>query len=311
MRAALAVLIALLAWATPARAHDFSPGVLSLTETAPGRFDVGWTEPVDTRNEAQPVRPVFPAHCRGEAHRLDCGGEGLHGELRIDGMNAPRMQVIVVIRRLDGSTQEDLLDTRAPRMELRQRPASAALAWSRAGVEHILVGFDHLAFLLGLMLLVARPRTLVATITAFTLAHSVTLALAALGWVRLPAVAVEATIAASVVLVAREALHEEPTLTRRAPWAVALIFGLVHGLGFASALVELGLPARGLGFEILWFNLGVELGQLGVVAVVLGAAELARRLLRRPDALRRAAAYAIGGLGAFWLIERGLALASG
>lgn len=310
MRALLLALVVLLV-AQPASAHDFSPGVLALSETSPGVFDVRWTEPVDSGNEAAAVRPVFPAQCRSEANLLDCRPGGLHGELRIEGMNAPRMQVIVVVRRVDSSTEEALLSAKAAHMELRRRPASAALAWLRTGTEHILLGFDHLAFLFGLMLVVASRRTLIATITAFTLAHSVTLGLATLGWLRLPSVAVEATIAASVVLVAREALHDGPTLTRRAPWAVALLFGLVHGLGFASALGALGLPERGLGFKLLWFNLGVELGQLAVVVLVLAGAELARRVLRETGSVRRLAAYAIGALGAFWLIERSVALALG
>jgi hypothetical protein len=124
-----------------------------------------------------------------------------------------------------------------------------------------------------------EPRALIATITAFTIAHSVTLALATLGVLRVSSAPVEATIAASVLLVARESMHDEPTWTRRAPWAVAMLFGLVHGLGFAGALRELGLPSGSVGWALLWFNVGVELGQLAVVAVALLVVRLTRRWL--------------------------------
>lgn len=310
----LLVLAAVLASAT-ARAHDFSPGVLALTEVSPGRFDVGWTEPVDSGAAPGRVRPLFPGHCRSEARSLDCGSKGLSGEIRFEGMTSRRMQVAVAIQRLDSSVEERIVTGAEPRLALSARPRSAVLAWLGAGVEHILLGADHLAFLLGLMLLVVRRSALVATITAFTLAHSTTLALATLGWVRLPAAAVEATIAASVVLVAREALHEAPTAARRAPWAVALIFGLVHGLGIAGALRDIGLPERGIGFTLLWFNLGVELGQLVVVAIALWMAELWRRIPSHPEPGRarvpsgkRILGYAMGSLGAWWLIERSVAL---
>jgi len=176
--------------------------------------------------------------------------------------------------------------------------------WLETGARHIGGGFDHLAFLLGLLLVVRRVRELVFTITAFTLAHSLTLALATLGWVRLPMLAVEAVIAASVVLVAREAMHRTPTWTRRAPWAVAFVFGLVHGLGFAGALKEFGLPQRSFGWALFWFNLGVEIAQLGLVLIVLGAAWVLRRRFARLDKLELALCYAIGVLGAWLLIER-------
>jgi hydrogenase/urease accessory protein HupE len=306
----LPVLVGLTLAAPPASAHDFNPGALGLVETAPGRFEVAWSAPIDSGAAPGGTRVSFPSHCRLVERVLDCGASGLHGTVRFEGMRERRMQVLVAVRRLDGSLQEAIVTGADPRLELRRRPASAALAWTLVGGEHILLGFDHLAFLIGLMLLVTRRSTLIATVTAFTLAHSVTLLSSTLGWVRLPVPAVEAAIGASVVLVAREALHGEPTLARRAPWIVALAFGLVHGLGFASALEGLGLPSRGLGFRLLFFNVGVELGQLAVVAAVLGGGTLARRWWPAAVPARRFAAYVIGVAGAFWFLERVVALAS-
>lgn len=311
MMRATTVLLALagLLLAPPARAHDFSPGVLTLTETAPGRFAVVWTEPVDSSGAPGGVRVVYPEHCRSDASVLDCGAKGLEGELLLDGMRGSRMQVVVVVSRLGEPSKELLLTGSEPRAELRTAPASAV--WLRFGIEHIVLGFDHLAFVIGLMLLVSSRKRLLATITAFTIAHSLTLALAALDLVRLPAAAVEATIAASVVLVAREAYGSEQTLTRSAPWAVALLFGLVHGLGFAGALGDLGLPERGLGWALFWFNLGVEVGQLAVVAIVLGAAGFLRTKLEQRRWPKLAACYVLGSLGMWWLIERSLAIFTG
>jgi hypothetical protein len=148
-------------------------------------------------------------------------------------------------------------------------------------------------------------RRLVGTITAFTVAHSITLLFAATGVLGLASAPVEATIAASVVLVAREALHERPTLTRQAPWAVAFVFGLVHGLGFAGALSAWGLPEGWIAPSLLWFNVGVEIGQLGVVVVSVA---IVRRFGARLGRFHPSAAYAIGGLAMWWLIERVLAV---
>jgi hydrogenase/urease accessory protein HupE len=171
------------------------------------------------------------------------------------------------------------------------------------GIEHILSGLDHLLFVLGLLFLVGFNRRLVGTITAFTVAHSLTLALSALGWLSLRPPPVEAAIALSIVLVASEALHERATLVRRWPAWVALLFGLVHGLGFAGALKEIGLPDNHLSVALLSFNIGVELGQLGVVGM---ACALWRALSRwQPFTLARTPAlYVIGIVAAYWSCDR-------
>jgi hydrogenase/urease accessory protein HupE len=185
------------------------------------------------------------------------------------------------------------------------------------GVEHILFGFDHLLFVLVLVILVRDWRRVALTVTAFTVAHSITLAAATLGFVNVPGRPVEAAIALSIVLVAVEivnARREMPSLTARWPWLIAFCFGLLHGFGFAGALAEVGLPQHAIPLALLFFNLGVEIGQLAFVAAILVMGELVRRAMalrfepapiqRMSDGLDVTAAYAIGALAAYWLIER-------
>jgi len=287
----IVVLLASRAWA-----HDFRPGVLSLSELSKGHFTFVWTEPVDSNTPNARVTPSFPAHCEQQGQTLHCGARGLDG-VAFHGLQ-PSMRVIVAIRWRDGSAVERVVTGDEPRVTIE--PARAAGGWLRLGAEHVLGGLDHLAFVVGLLLLLRSQRRLVLTITAFTLAHSLTLALAVLDVVSLPRAPVEATIAASVVLVAREALHDKATATRRAPWAVALLFGLVHGLGFAGALRDAGLPSEAVAWPLIWFNVGVEIGQLGVVVLVVTLQRIGGRRRRA----RVMAAYAIGALGALWLFQR-------
>lgn len=301
---AIAVLLLALA-PTHAAAHGLHPGVLTLVEGEPGVFTIAWTEPVDTTGRAAPVEIVFPEPCLRIADRLECGPDPLSGILEFRGLADDRARVMTLVRFADGRSIEQLVDSDAPRIELRAPPGRSALAWVRLGIEHILGGLDHLAFVLGLLLVVGTRsvRRLVATITAFTVAHSITLVLAATGTFVLAAAPVEATIAASVVLVAREAMGERPTLTRRAPWVVAFVFGLVHGLGFAGALAAWGLPPGWVGWSLVCFNAGVEAGQL---AVVLAVVALVRMFGARLAPLQRPAAYAIGALATCWLLQRTL-----
>ena len=314
-RAALLAAALALAAPAPAAAHDFNPGVLALVETGEGRFALAWTPPVDSTGGEAAVEFTLPAHCRRAARTVDCGERGLSGTIAFTGMDAPRMKVVVHVRWLDGGEAEHILSAADPRVSLA-RGHRSLLPWVRLGVEHILTGYDHLAFLLGMLLVLqlALDRRLVATVTAFTAAHSLTLALAVLDLVRLPSAPVEAAIAASVVLVAREALVVRPTVTRRWPWLVAGLFGLVHGLGFAGALAELGLPRGAVGTSLVGFNLGVELGQLAVVALAVGLARLLRlggSVLERDRGARRAQrgmAYVLGALGTAWFLAQGALL---
>ncbi len=312
VRLAQAALAAVALASAPGRAdaHDFEPGVLVLEEVEPGRFAVSWAEPVDKQGAPSGVLVSFPEACERRDAALLCEA-GLRGELSFSGLHETRTQVVVVARWLDGRSFEALVSGSAPRVHLTPGPGRDATAWIRLGVEHIALGYDHVAFVLGLLLVVGSSRRLVATITAFTLAHSITLALAATRVVTLPVRAVEASIALSVILVAREALSDRPTLTRTRPYLVAFLFGLVHGLGFASALSELGLPHDGRAFALAFFNVGVELGQLAIVAIAAACALAVTRLAGGTNKPRRAIAYAIGGLGAALLFDRVAGMVTG
>jgi len=308
-RAAVVGVAMVLVLAAPRRAaaHDATPGVLAIDETAPGRFALGWTPPVDGGGVAA-VTLTFPEPCVRTGDEVACR-DGLRGTLRFADLPA-RALIVVTIRRLDGAVAEHLVHGDAPAIELAGRGRTGVAGWLGHGIEHILTGWDHLAFLLGLLLVLELrlDRRLLATLTAFTVAHSITLALAATDVVRVASAPVEASIAASVVLVAREALRDQPTALRRWPWLVAGAFGLVHGLGFAGALQAIDLPAGSLVTALVGFNVGVELGQLAVVLAVVAAARLLSRLVldRHGGAAwtYRGVCYALGGLGACWLIGR-------
>jgi hypothetical protein len=298
----------LVVWLLPslAAAHGFRPGVLTLTEESPGVFAIAWTEPVDTRHPTT-VEVAFPSSCSRAGDRLDCASEGLRGEIAFPGLDSQRAPVTTLVRFLDGRTIETMVDPEAARLDVDAPIGSSPGEWVVLGVEHIFGGLDHLAFLFGLLLVVgtASVGRIAIAISAFTLAHSITLALGATGLVTLSADPVEATIAASVVLVAYEALDDRSTFTRRAPWAVAFGFGLVHGLGFASALTTAGLPSTHVALNLLAFNAGVEAGQLALVVVAVIAARVLPPSIAR---LRPLACYAIGGVGAWWLLDRTLAI---
>jgi hydrogenase/urease accessory protein HupE len=292
-----------LVFASAAHAHDFNPGVLALHELDAGTWDVAWTAPVDSRGTAANVDVTFPAGCTRRERTLTCV-DALAGPIAFLGLHDPAMQVIVSLHTRDGTREEHLVVGASPSVTVGARSESGATLWVRVGIEHILFGPDHVAFVLGLLLVLRAGFTkrLLATLTAFTIAHSITLALAMLDVVRLPRAPVEACIALSVLLVAREALRERETLLRRAPWLVAGIFGLVHGLGFAGALTELGVPPDALGSTLVLFNVGIELGQ---VAIVIVALVLVRAVPQRARvAVRVIACTALGACGAWWLIDR-------
>jgi hydrogenase/urease accessory protein HupE len=204
---------------------------------------------------------------------------------------------------------EQLLPQR-PRFTVEAATSTAAVAWSYLvlGIEHILGGVDHLLFVLALLLIVRGGKRILITITAFTLAHSITLVAATLRWVHIPGPPVEAMIALSIVFVAAEivrGLRGSPGLTARAPWVVAFSFGLLHGLGFAGALAEVGLPQKAIPTALFTFNIGVEIGQLIFVAAALAVGSLLHRAPVRPRAwMPYAAPYAIGAVAMFWVIER-------
>lgn len=302
-RAVLLVWLALLALgAPPVSAHEVSMAEMELRQLRPGEFLWQWT--AGQRGDTV-LRPVWPEGCRDDSGLLRCGEDGLRGWLGMQGVGSRFSAVLVKIHWSDGQMRVYTLTSGQPAVQLFGAADDArgmgeiASAYTVLGVEHILSGFDHLLFVLALLFLVGFNRRLVWTITAFTLAHSVTLVLSVLGWLTLRQPPVEATIALSIVLVAGEALHQRPTLSRRWPALVAFLFGLVHGLGFAGALTQFGLPQNHLAVALLSFNLGVELGQMMLVALAF----VAVRLLSRGSVVQRArtpALYMMGGVAAYW-----------
>jgi hydrogenase/urease accessory protein HupE len=228
------------------------------------------------------------------------------------GLQATITDVLVRVQLLDGTRSTTLVRPSKPWVDIAtpQGPLSVAGAYLAHGVEHILFGFDHLLFVLALILIVRSGRVLVWTITAFTLAHSITLSLATLGVVHVPGPPVEATIALSIILLACEIVRlkrGEPSLTARWPWVVAFTFGLLHGFGFAGALIDIGLPQGDIPLALFSFNVGVEVGQLIFIGAVFAALGAARRI-DFPSVVERhvlsVATYAIGTMAAFWFIER-------
>ena len=308
---ALALGVALALVSGSARSHELDSASLSLKEIDQGSFAVRWHASSRTLNEDLGAAAVFPRACRLEGPRLACGASGLVGEIAFPWLEGTLTRVVVDVEWRNGTRLLRVASPGSPSVRVYGIPATGlrALApividYTSLGVEHILTGFDHLLFVVALTLLVRRGRQLLATITAFTLAHSVSLALTVLGFVRVPSPPVEASIALSIVLVCGECLRPADSLTRRAPWAVAFAFGLLHGLGFASALLELGVPERHVPTALVCFNLGVELGQLAIIAVVLGLRWCVRRLRLGRDWMRPGLIYAMGSLAAFWSIDR-------
>ncbi|MEO6747638.1 MAG: HupE/UreJ family protein [Caldimonas sp.] len=306
------VLLLVAALAPTALAHEMSMAEMELRETARGEFVWQWTAS-GNRPAGEDLAPIWPAVCSAEGNLLHCGEAGLQGPLSVDGVGKRYSAALIKIFWLDGQSSVHTLTAGQPSVRLHgaagdPRDATAiAAAYGVLGVEHILSGFDHLLFVIGLLFLVGFERRLIVTITAFTAAHSLTLAISALGWLTLRSAPVEATIALSIMLVAGEALRQRQTLARRWPALVAFGFGLVHGLGFAGALKEIGLPDSHLWIALLTFNVGVEVGQL----LTVGAAWLVVRAVRRwPIAVpaRRAALYSIGSLAAFWSLGRIVAI---
>lgn len=313
--AALAVL------AAPAAAHRLAPALLELSESAPGRVEVRFKA-----SRLQPagsdLRPELPDHCRPDGDptaiedetsvtlrwTLHCDGPLVGSTVAVRGLEPSRTNALLRVALADGRRVRAVLHEGAASFRIPERESAAGVVrgYGALGMDHILTGFDHLLFVLGLVLLVRGRRALLATVTSFTVGHSVTLSLAALGFVHFPQDWTELVIAATILALAVELVRDEPSprdLMRRWPWAMAGSFGLLHGLGFAGALAEVGLPAEEIPLALLSFNLGIELGQLVfVVSALLVLAALRPRLGRLW--LERVPAYAIGGLAAFWCLDR-------
>jgi hydrogenase/urease accessory protein HupE len=269
--------------------------------------------PAGCTNVTQP-RASMVNNAYTERWTVKCTGGLTGGTIHIDGLSATTTDVLVRLQRLDRTAQVTRLTPSAPSFVVEAAPHAVQVArtYLVLGVEHILGGVDHLLFVLALVILVKGTRRLIATVTAFTLAHSLTLAGATLGFVHMPGPPVEAAIALSIVFVAAEIIRSRQGnagLTEKFPWIVAFSFGLLHGFGFASALNEVGLPQSAIPVALLFFNVGVEVGQLLFIAAVFTVIALARRVTRRigmsqPVWAWRVPPYAIGSVAAFWIIQR-------
>jgi hydrogenase/urease accessory protein HupE len=333
MKRLLAVATALLLSASAAQAHEVRPAYLQIRVASGEEAEAFFKVPARGPGQKPLLQIVWPdgtispagavGRFEGDAWiervRLRRPQGWSAGTLRVAGMETALTDVLVRFERADGSSRSGRLTAAAPSFRFDAGPGGldVAAAYFRLGVEHILLGIDHLLFVLALMILTRGAWPLVKTITAFTAAHSLTLALATLGVVRVPQAPVEASIALSILFVAAEIVRARQGargLTERAPWIVAFVFGLLHGFGFAGALSEVGLPPQAIPLALLFFNLGVEAGQLLFIGAVLGIVAPLRRIIPPPPAwthgtwVARAPAYAIGGIAAYWVIARVAAL---
>lgn len=305
-------------------AHEIRPALLKITETEPGWFEVTWKVPMRGPRRLpitfhlpevlQAVGPVSSRMIPGAAvehSSYHSDGTPLVGKtIVIEGLEALQIDVLVQISLADGSQHSAILRPKSPEYTIPARATKWEVSWSywKMGTIHILEGIDHLLFVLALMLIVKGYGNLLKTITAFTVAHSLTLGLATLGVVHIPSGPTEAVIALSILFLAVEIVHIQEGhtgLTERYPWAVAFTFGLFHGLGFAGALSEVGLPKHEIPLALFMFNLGVEFGQILFLCIVLGIMVTWRRMpMRWPQESWRLLPYSIGSIAAFWTIQR-------
>lgn len=300
-------LVAQQAWS-----HETPIALLEIRElqSAPGSYNSKWT--FSSSSKLQPPTAVYPEHCVQKGTRIDCGERGMFGRLSFKRLGVSYSAVVVRLKRLGQSMQSFTLTGAEPGVNLTQDgrlPLSQVFSsYVPLGIEHILLGIDHLLFVLGLIMLVHGVRQLIKTISAFTVAHSITLAAATFGWIGVAESSVNATIALSIVIVAVEVVKDrqgEPSWTARYPWVVAFGFGLLHGLGFASALTSIGLPPENIPAALLFFNIGVEIGQIGFVFLVLGLFWAQRQLRAElPRWSETFGIYAMGTIASFWLIGR-------
>ena len=334
LRLLIVLTIGVVGLSQPASAHEVRPAYLRIqpTTSQPSSelesvaYEVLWKKTINEANRR--LAPAFPDYCIESAkaigqivgtvivqeYRLVCSRELVGGTVSIPGLELGVTEVMLHVTLRDGETISHLLKPSSSSIVLGQ---AGAPVWSYLllGVEHLLLGVDHILFVVALLFFISRLGTLIQTITAFTLAHSFTLALSALDWVYLPQQPIEAVIALSILFLAVERLREAPeqpnpdSIVRNHTWVVAFAFGLLHGFGFAGALADIGLPKGNLIGALFLFNVGVEIGQLLVVAVGLGVAWIAHKVrLDVPQYIFRAPLYVVGSLAAFWVIERSVGI---
>ena len=323
-RLVAALALAALFYLPGAHAHESRPAYLEIKETAPGQFSVLWRTPVlagmrlplalkmpdGVRNVKEPVTQEL-ADSLLERRWIDAGPNGLAGKrVEIKGLQFTITDALVRVELLDGRTFQTIARPSRPWVEVAATQAwwEVMSAYATEGIRHIMFAPDHLLFVLGLLLIVANRWMLLKTVTAFTIAHSITLAIATLGYATVPSPPLEAAIALSILFLGPEIVRVwrgETSFTIRHPWVVAFAFGLLHGFGFASVMTSAGLPPKDLPLALLSFNIGVELGQLGFIALVLLTERSFRALnVRWPRWVVAAPGYLVGTLGAFWTIQR-------
>jgi hydrogenase/urease accessory protein HupE len=305
-----------------AHAHELRPAFLEIEEIAPHRYAVVWKVPA-RGDYRMALYAHLPESCKETAEpvggaidtayvtrwNVECKG-GLAGRtISVNGLASTYTDALLRVVNLDGTTQTSRISPEYPEVVVVATPTSGATArtYFLLGVEHIMLGVDHLLFVFALLLLIGSPGTLLATITSFTVAHSVTLAFATLGIAAVPQPPVEALIALSIMFVAAEIVRSDRgrrDLSSRYPWIISFLFGLLHGFGFGGALREIGLPQKDVPLALLTFNLGVEAGQLAFVAAALVAMACVRLLVTDIPRLRLRLAYLIGTVSAFWLAQR-------
>ena len=324
----VAILPVLLFICTAAFAHEVRPAYLELRQTGPETYDVFWKVPglrdnlrlsLDVEfpkdcSNISPPRGVFGDNAFVQRWSVRCAG-GLNGRtIEIVGLKATMTDVLARVERVDGTTQVTRLTRASSSFIVESAPHTRQVAatYLLLGIEHILTGWDHLLYILAMLLLVKGWRRVLLTMTAFTATHSLTLTAAALGWVHVPQPPVEACIALSILFVASEIVrvrNGQAGWTQRWPWVISFTFGLLHGFGFAGALSEVGLPQKAIPVALLFFNAGVEVGQLIFISTLFAISLLAHKAspaitVPRPLWSWRIAPYAIGGIAAFWFIQR-------
>ena len=302
-------------------AHEIRPAYLELTEMSPGKFSVLWKQAVKQGRWLR-VDPVLPEHChpttapvtdmtseaRIQRWIVDCGPARLDNEkISIAGLSHTLIDVLVRVQFHSGASLSVILAPDQPSFVAAPKKSGVPWDYLKFGIQHLLSGLDHIWFVIGLMFLVQNPASLIKTITSFTVAHSITLGLSILELVRLPQSPVEAVIALSLLVLAVELtrLHQKRGVTARYPWIMAFAFGLLHGFGFAGALSDIGLPGEAVLLPLFLFNVGVEIGQLVIVAAMRLLRYLViRSQLEVPPLLARAPIYGMGVMSAYWTMQR-------
>ena len=320
----LALVAALLLAGQTARSHEVRLAYLEIEQTSADRYDVTWKVPGLSDKLHLGLQVLLPADGVNLTNPITArnrdsfstrwtyqrtGGLG-GGTIGIGGLELSAVDVLVRLQDQSGASQNIRLTNASPSFVVGEAAPALEVAgtYTLLGIEHILKGFDHLLFVLALLILVKGSARLFTTITAFTLAHSITLAGATLGIFSVPGPPIEATIALSIVFVASEIVHGyqgRSGLTARYPWVVSFTFGLLHGFGFATALSEVGLPSSAIPIALLFFNVGVEIGQLmfvSAVFIVIFVGRMTRITL--PDWTAKIVPYAIGSMAMFWVIQR-------